>query len=240
MKAVCLLVVLAAGLAAQSTNFGQGPITPAVATASISGSLKSSATLGALHGNTITAYRTSPQSPVYRVVGQSAADGTFQISGLPAGTYALCVDGTKDTHLDPCSWGGTPVSVTVADGQKVTGVSLSLIKGVTLKVNINDSGQFLKQRAGEIGPPQVFVAVLPPKGAPAPLSPSDTGNGRQFQMVVPGDTPLTVLVYSKEVTLTDGNQKGVPAAGGTTSVTVASSAASPAPLVFQVTGRTGN
>jgi hypothetical protein len=240
MKTIYLQLLLAVALQAQS-NFGQGPITPTVATATVSGAVKSSANLAALSGATITALRTSPQFPLYRVQAQSAANGTFQITGMPAGTYALCVDATKDIHLDPCAWSGTPATVTVADGQNVTGVSLSLIKGSTLQVNINDPGQFLQIRPGEIGPPHVLVAVMPQKGPPVPLGMvSATATGQQYQVVIPGNTAYTLLVYSKEVYLTDSSQKAVPATGGTATVTVPSSAASPVPVVYQVTGRTGN
>jgi hypothetical protein len=234
---VLALVGLASGFGQTGTG-GQGPITPLTQTASISGTVKSSATNGPLAGNTVTAYRTAPQTPVYRSQTTTAADGSFTVASLPAGTYRICVDGTKDVHLDPCTWAANPTTVTVTDGQHAAGNVVPLAKGTTLTVQVNDPQKFLQARTGDPGPGHIFLALLPPKSAPIPipLVQSDATTMKQ-QIVIPPDTSFQVLVYSKEVSLMDPTQRAVADTGGAFTVSIPSAAAQSAPIVLQVTGR---
>ncbi len=237
IDAFVAFVSIAAGICF-GQNGGQGPITPLVQTASISGILKSAATNNPLAGNMVTAYRVSPQTPVYRAQTTTGVDGSFQLASLPAGTYRICADGTKDTHLDPCTWADTPQTVTVADGQQSAANVVAIAKGTTLVVQINDPQKFLQARAGDPGPGHIFLALLPPKSAPIPIAvvQSDATTLRQ-QIVIPADTSFKVLVYSKEVSLTDPGQKPVPDAGGSFTISIPSTATQPPPIILQVTGR---
>ena len=84
----------------------------------------------------------------------------------------------------------------------------------------------------------MLPALLPQKSAPMPIPPEETAcETMKQQVVIPPDTAFTVLVYSKEVTLTDPGLKAVADAGGSFTVSVRSAAAQPAPFVLQVTGR---
>jgi hypothetical protein len=79
----------------------------------------------------------------------SGANGSFQITGLPAGSYSLCVQVPGSAYLDSCLWGGSGPVVKVADGQQSANNVLKLQKGATLSVVINDPnnemGQVTKQ-----------------------------------------------------------------------------------------------
>ncbi len=48
---------------------------------------------------------------------KSAADGTFNISGMPAATYEFGVYGTQSSHLGSCEWTQGGVRVDLVDGQ---------------------------------------------------------------------------------------------------------------------------
>lgn len=231
--------VAIAGLAlGQTTTAGQGPITPVTQTASISGIVKSSATNAPLVGNTVTAYRTAPQTPVYRSQTTTASDGGFTLASLPAGTYRICVDGTKDVHLDPCTWATAAPTVTVTDGQHTTGSVVALSKGTTLSIQVNYPQKLLQAMPGDPGPGHIFLALLPQTSAPIPipLVQSDATTLKQ-QIVIPPDTSFRVLACSKEVTLTDPSQKAVADSGGSFTVSIPSAATQPTPIILQVTGR---
>src|SRR6266436_8669960 len=51
----------------------------------------------------------------------AAADGSFTVSGLPAGTYGLCAAVKGGGYLDPCAWSPVIPSVQVDAGKPVTG-----------------------------------------------------------------------------------------------------------------------
>jgi hypothetical protein len=50
---------------------------------------------------------------------KTGGDGAFQIQGLTAGNFTLCVQASGDQYLDPCLWNGTPVRVTMTSGQTI-------------------------------------------------------------------------------------------------------------------------
>jgi hypothetical protein len=240
MKNIVVIIVAAASISVpalgQTGNGGQGPIIPVTQTAGISGMLKSGATNAALSGETVTVYRSS--TPVYRAQTTTGIDGSFTIPSLPSGTYRICVDATKDQHLDPCSWNDNPPSITVADGQASAGNVITVAKGAKLTITVVDPHQYLQARTGDLGPGHVFLALVTSKGAPIPIPLVQmSGNTLQQQLVIPADTSFQVLAFSKEVTLADPNQKPVPASGGIFSVSVSSNASQTAPVILQVTGR---
>jgi hypothetical protein len=65
-------------------------------------------------------------------------DGSFRLTGLPGGSYRLCIFSPKDEVLDPCEWSAPPPLVQVAAGGAASGVSLVAARGVTLKIRIDD------------------------------------------------------------------------------------------------------
>lgn len=69
----------------------------------------------------------------------STGNGDFAFDKLPAGTYLLCATAPPQLSLlDICEWTMTPPSVTLADGQVVTGVALRMTAGLNLQFRIDD------------------------------------------------------------------------------------------------------
>ena len=65
----------------------------------------------------------------------SAADGSFQIPDVPAGSYQITAEFTNQPIPD---WVVDPVPVTVAVGASTSGVQLQASKGGVLEVTVRD------------------------------------------------------------------------------------------------------
>ena len=61
-------------------------------------------------------------APAFSKNTRSGGDGAFQIQGLPAGKYSLCVQAPADAYLDPCQWNGSPSTVVLASGPAPAGI----------------------------------------------------------------------------------------------------------------------
>src|SRR5207247_167164 len=61
---------------------------------------------------------TKGSAPV-NVRAQAAADGTFSMTGLQAGTYTVCVQVKGGGYLDPCTWSPVAPTVQIDAGQTV-------------------------------------------------------------------------------------------------------------------------
>ncbi|WP_460455335.1 beta strand repeat-containing protein [Arthrobacter bambusae] len=79
----------------------------------------------------------SISSPAYAPV---AADGTYKITGLPAGNYNVQFSGYNSGALDQwyrnATTQATATAVTVTTGQDVTGINATLVKGATISGTI--------------------------------------------------------------------------------------------------------
>ena len=76
----------------------------AAATATISGTIKTTAgkpIRAALTIHDVSTARTQGHTPFDRQFA-SKTDGSFTISGVPAGKYQICVDAPQENVLDPC------------------------------------------------------------------------------------------------------------------------------------------
>ena len=148
---------------------------------------------------------------------KTGGDGAFQIQGLPAGEYSLCVQAPGDGYLDPCQWNGNPTTVTLASGQAAAGVTLRLTAASVLTIQVQDAQKVLSQKSKDGRRPELTLGVWGPKGlyypAHASGSPSAGGNLYSvlaYQIAVPRDAALKFHIASRDVHLGDAAGAALP------------------------------
>jgi len=164
-------------------------------------------------GSNVLVVRT--RTPPFNSALVTAQDGTFDAPGLPAGTYRICPDIPSSQYLSPCTWYDPNAIVTVQDGQEVDGVSITLHQGSTITVVVKDPGGLAQAKHNGNDPPQfLFIAVKGPKKIPYPLVGGiQNGSSTTYQMVVPTDTPLKLIVFPVGLAATEDAAGEVPDTG---------------------------
>ncbi len=166
----------------------------------------------------------------------SAGDGSFTISGLPAGTYGLCAAVKGGGYLDPCAWSPVIPSVQLDAGKAVTGFQLKVAKGDVLQVRVNDQSQALESSAAPgKSAPHLIVTVITERHIFQPLSiTSKDSGGRNHEGTIPFDKDVSLLLQGKGVQITDAAGASIDPNG--TTVTVRHPSGKPQlPLTFSVT-----
>ena len=182
--------------------------------------------------------RTAGQKPFDHQFA-SKADGTFSLSGVPAGTYRICVDAPQANVLDPCLWSATQQTWTVTASQAVTGVAIAVQTGAMLRVHVNDPQAALPQAQGGIHGNALTIAVetdrkqhLNLRQLPA-ASAVASASGFDDYLIVPFDETLTLVTESASVALSDQNGKALKGNAQTIAVHIPSGG-SLAPVVLNV------
>ncbi len=164
----------------------------------------------------------------------SGSKGEFQVEGLSAGEYHICVEKPEAAVLNPCLWADPPVSVDVGEGATVIGVSVVAAKGVTLNVRVQDVKGLLKAnpaaddvRVGTSHRTSPFIPGIVSGRDPA---------GKSLSVIVPRGQAATISVSSSSFALAD--EEGVSLVGTDLLIPAAVVAsAGPAPAVtIRVTG----
>ncbi len=165
---------------------------------------------------------------------RTARDGTFALSRVAAGTYAICARPNASGLLDSCNWSRSLPVVAVAAGQTVGGVQIRLEKGSVLQVILTDPRRVLDPPAGSRTEPLVHLALAGLRG-PVFLA-RGPGQSRVYEATIPYDFGVRLGVGSGTVQLT--NEAGVTIAPGSVSIPVlhASGAGNPGPIVINVVG----
>ena len=151
---------------------------------------------------------------------KSGGGGEFQIGGLPAGRYSLCVQAAGEQYLDPCRWDGSPVTVSVVAGQAATSGAIRLRTASLLTIKIQDAFNVLSQRTRDGRRPELTVGVWGPRGLyyPAraiggPSTPPNTPGGvssYRYSVAVPRDIPLKFHIGSRDLILGDAGEAPLP------------------------------
>ncbi|HPT28807.1 MAG TPA: carboxypeptidase-like regulatory domain-containing protein [Bryobacteraceae bacterium] len=167
--------------------------------------------------------------PAFMPVPASALTGSkgeFEVSGLHAGKYYVCVEKPEAAILNPCLWADPPASVDVGEGAAVSGISVVAANGVTLNIRVQDAKGLLGAnpasddvRVGTSHRRSPFIPGIVSGRDPA---------GKVMSVIVPRGQAATVSVSSASFALSD--ERGAALAGTEISVpaeVVASAGAAP-------------
>jgi hypothetical protein len=187
------------------------------ATASIQGAILDARTLKPVPAALVIASRAG--TPPFTRNTRSGGDGAFQIQGLMAGNYSLCVQVAGDQYLDPCLWNGIPAAVTVSYGQALSGISVKLAAASVLTVQVQDAQKVLSQLTRDGRRPELSLGVWGPKGlfypAHASVNPPAANlpggiSSYSYRLAVPRDTALKFYIASHDLKLGDAAGVALP------------------------------
>ena len=186
---------------------------------------------------TVSVYKLGPPPASGR--GDTAADGSFTISNLPAGTYDLCASAKSDGYLNTCAWSAPVSPLQLKAGQSIVGYRIVLKKGSSLQVRLNDpAGNLDAPPAKGSVAPHVIVGVFTDRRVFQPLNFSGKkSGGRDLQITIPFDQNVSLHLVGKGVKVTDSNGAPVDLKGTTITVKHNSSDNNPKPVTFNVVSK---
>lgn len=142
----------------------------------------------------------------------SGAKGEFQIDGLYAATYAMCVYKPQSTVLDPCLWSDTPVAVTLAEGSTASGVTVTAAQGTIVNIRVLDPTGFINANPGK---DDLRVGIKRGKSPFIPALPTARdSSGKTMSLAVPIGQPISLTVASTGLALADSAGASLGADGG--------------------------
>ena len=192
----------------------------------------------------------------------SKPDGTFTIPQLPSGDYASCVTVPKSDYVDDCKWNlkflpriQPAVAATTAGGRAsppmlITDVphgsakitvpaltttapqQLSVRKGARIVIQFLDPAKKIDKQT------HLVVGALGPRGLMI-LAEETPGANLTFELVIPFDTDVNVMISSLDLLATGPNGTVNFAAGYMLPFKVAKTAQTPITTTFTVTGKKG-
>ena len=189
--------------------------------ATISGSLATTA------GKPIRAAITLHDLSTSRTVGQapfdhqyaSKSDGSFSLTGVPAGKYEICVEAPPDNVLDPCVWSPSRPTITVAAGDAVTGLKVTVQTGSVVQIRANDPQALVAGSLGGVAGNALSLMVITRgnRYVNFRLLGKDA-TGSSHYLVVPFNEPMMLVTASTQFALSDANGKAIP--GGSQKVPI--------------------
>jgi hypothetical protein len=214
-------------------------------TAGIQGVVLDAKTLKPIATAWVMANRSGPPPFVKRT--KSGSDGAFQIQGLTAGTYSLCVQAAGDQYLDPCQWNGSPTTVTLVSGQNAAGLSLKVAPASILNILVQDPQQALSQKTRDGRRPDLTLGVWGPKGTYYPAHaaggqsaalnlPGNAIRSYSYRLAVPPDTALKVHIASHDLKIGDAAGLSLPGNASQQAFQHATGDPNPKSLTFTVLG----
>jgi len=182
----------------------------ASANSTVSGSLETTTgkpILASITLHDISTARTQGQIPFDRQFA-SKSDGTFTVTGVPAGQYQVCVDAPQENVLDPCLWSTTPTVVTVPATGNVTGLAIKVATGSTLRVHVNDPQALLPAPKGGIAGQALSIRVITTNNHQVNFRLlGATALTRDHYLPVPFDQSMILVIEASGVSLSDSNNQ---------------------------------
>ena len=233
MKQIVILhTMFIAAAFAQQTNLVSGTIT---------GTLKGEDG-SVIGGATILLHRAPQATP--RSIRQpsdwttvTTAGGSFSVTGLPAGYYSVCAGIKDSTWLNPCEWNFATPTATISRSTPNPSVGIILKRGAPVPIRINDGGQLLDQHEGKTRGAGLFLSVSS-AGLLSRLVPlvSKNGSGRNYQIVIPFNTPLTLVVRASYFIVQDAADTALSQATSTNIPLLVGAGQQLQPINFKISG----
>ncbi len=132
--------------------------------------------------------------------------GTFQFAGLPEGNYTLCPRVPNSMWVSPCEWNFPTPTATISRLNPDANSNISLEGGAAVPIRIIDAGGSLAQNEGKTPGAGLLLGVSG-RGFffhRVPLVSQDS-SGRNYQIVVPYNTQLTLVLHSSFYHVNDAN-----------------------------------
>ncbi|MGI8741744.1 MAG: hypothetical protein ACR2NN_04075 [Bryobacteraceae bacterium] len=145
----------------------------------------------------------------------AATNGTFQFNQLRAGAYVICgvelpaavTTGPDDQALNSCLWlDSTYSKFTVAAGQALSGVAVTLKRGRRLTIRVNDPAKLLPAKVGQHSGNEMALRIAGPSAIVhrIPIVAEDAA-GRTHALVIPYNQPHKLSIQSSAFTLSGQN-----------------------------------
>ena len=150
----------------------------------------------------------TPRTPGHKAFDKqfaSKANGTFSITGVPAGKYRICVDAPNENALDPCVWSATQPTWTVTDTSNITNVNIEVAVGTQVKVHVNDPQNALPQTKGGVHGNALSMTVVTGRSRHHSLRLMSASPGSSdHYLIVPFGEPVVLNTQSASLALSDG------------------------------------
>ena len=167
----------------------------------------------------------------------SSIRGNFRLEGLPPGEYALCAGSANPKFADSCFWFDGRPTLSLANGEKLSGQKVVILAGRPLEVRLRDPSRLLAGKDA-LGKSRSLLLQLhgPPGSLPRTLpSTRPESDGQTYRLIVPATQPGNVKGSSVGLRIGDEAGRELPAAGFAKPV-VAPAGASPIQLEFKILG----
>lgn len=147
-----------------------------------------------VHYNRVTDFTRASGGRLYEVgpiissAVRTGPDGSFSVTGLPAGRYWFCASGTVPAHIASCRWVESQSPVILSTGQSLASLALTVRSGTVIRLIMLDPGRRLDAGA------KFFVGVMNDKGAYEVAKPAVVGSGsREHRVTIPRDASVRLF-----------------------------------------------
>ncbi len=146
--------------------------------------------------------------------------GTVTFNLLPNSQYTLCAQAASGNWLNPCEWGAARSAAVLSAAQRAVDTTLVLKRGAAVSIRVDDPGGLLAQNEGKTRGAHLLLGVRSDALIfhPASIVAEDSG-GRTYEVTIPFDAKVNVVVASSFFRLTDAAGAAL-AAGGSAAVPV--------------------
>ncbi len=168
----------------------------------------------------------------------ASAAGAVTFNSLPNGQYTLCAQTASGNWLNPCEWGAARPTAVVNAALQAVETTLILKRGAAVSVRVDDPGGLLAQNEGKTPGAHLLLGVRSDALIfhPASVVAQDSA-GRTYQITIPFDAKVNLVLASSFFRLTDGMGAALAASGSATIPVAVPSGQTPPTLRLVVSGR---